>query len=144
MWSRAAATSLRTATGVLPRPFERQGESRGLGLVLDAIRRDRRHERRAIVEHPVARRPIAMHRPGQDIGQPVRAAGRCSIACRNYAQAATDAADRASIQHPVWPGSHCRAWRVVAPTRPCRYLEAIRSDQFAIDPDKVDEEANLG
>jgi hypothetical protein len=60
--------------------------------------------------------------------------------CRNHAEAAKDAADRASILAALERQLAKGDKALVGNTGYRRYLKTIRDDHFAIDPDKVEED----
>ncbi len=67
-------------------------------------------------------------------------AGRRYIVCRNHQEAAKDAADRASIVAALKRQLEKGDKALVGNIGYRRYLETVKDEHFAIDPDKVEED----
>ena len=99
--------------------------------------------RELVLDNPTPFVPLVMTKRGKEVeyeAKTVTVAGRRYIVCRNHAEAAKDAADRAlilaALERQLAKGDKA----LVGNTGYRRYLKTIRDDHFAIDPDRVEED----
>ena len=118
-------------------------EARKLLYILGVRERSDKLVRELVLGNPAPFVPLVMTKRGKEVeyeAKTVNIAGRRYIVCRNHAEAAKDAADRASIltalERQLVKGDKA----LVGNTGYRRYLKTIRDDHFAIDPDKVEED----
>jgi len=102
--------------------------------------------RELVLADPEPLAPLIVGKRGKEIDYEAKAvtlAGRRYIVCRNLQEAAKDAADRvaivAALERQLAKGDKA----LVGNTGYRRYLKTVGDDRFAIDPDKVAEEAKF-
>ena len=118
-------------------------EARRLLYILGARERSDKLVRELVLGDPAPFVPLVMTKRGKEIeyeAKTVSVAGRRYIVCRNHAEAAKDAADRASILAALERQLAKGDKALVGNTGYRRYLKTIRDDHFAIDPDRVEED----
>jgi hypothetical protein len=118
-------------------------EARRLLYILGVRERTDKLVRELVLDDPAPFVPLTMTKRGKETdyeAKTVKLASRRYIVCRNHAEAAKDATDRASIvaapERQLARGDKA----LVGNTGYRRYLKTIRDDHFAIDPDKVEED----
>jgi hypothetical protein len=116
-------------------------EARKLFYILGVRERSDALVRQLVLEDPAPFVPLVITRRREEVeyeAKAVEKAGRRYIVCRNHAEAAKDAADRAAIlaalKHQLAKGDKA----LVGNTGYRRYLKTPREDHFAIDPDRVE------
>src|SRR6516165_3911120 len=121
-------------------------EARRLLYILGVRERTDKLVRELVLDDPAPFVPLVMKKRGKEIDyepKTVMLGGRRYIVCRNHQEAAKDAADRASIiaalERQLAKGDKA----LVGNTGYRRYLKTVGEDRFAIDPDKVAEEAKF-
>jgi hypothetical protein len=118
-------------------------EARGLPYILSVRERSDKLLRELVLDNRMPTTPLVTTAGRDEVeyeAKTTRLAGRRYIVCRNHAQAATDAADRALILAALEQRLARCDNALVGHTGYRRYLKAVRSDQFTIDPDKVEED----
>ena len=118
-------------------------EARRLLYILGVRERSDKLVRELVLGDPAPFVPLVMTKRGKEIeyeAKTVSVAGRRYIVCRNHAEAAKDAADRASILAALERQLAKGDKALVGNTGYRRYLKTIRDDHFAIDPDRVEED----
>jgi transposase len=118
-------------------------EARQLLYILGVRERSDKLVRELVLDNPTPFVPLVMTKRGKEVeyeAKTVTVAGRRYIVCRNHAEAAKDAADRAlilaALERQLAKGDKA----LVGNTGYRRYLKTIRDDHFAIDPDRVEED----
>ena len=118
-------------------------EARQLLYILGVRERSDKLVRELVLDNPTPFVPMVMTKRGKEVeyeAKTVTVAGRRYIVCRNHAEAAKDAADRAlilaALERQLAKGDKA----LVGNTGYRRYLKTIRDDHFAIDPDRVEED----
>src|SRR5215468_5996330 len=118
-------------------------EVRQLLYILGVRERSDKLVRELVLDNPTPFVPMVMTKRGKEVeyeAKTVTVAGRRYIVCRNHAEAAKDAADRAlilaALERQLAKGDKA----LVGNTGYRRYLKTIRDDHFAIDPDRVEED----
>jgi transposase len=121
-------------------------EARQLLYILGVRERSDKLVRELVLDNPTPFVPLVMTKRGKEVeyeAKTVTVAGRRYIVCRNHAEAAKDAADRAlilaALERQLAKGDKA----LVGNTGYRRYLKTIRDDHFAIDPDRVEEDQKL-
>jgi hypothetical protein len=118
-------------------------EARGLPYILGVRERSDKLVRELVLDNRMPFTPLTTTAGPEEVeyeAKTTRLAGRRYIVCRDHAQAATDAADRALILAALEQRLAGCDNALVGHTGYRRYLKAVRSDQFTIDPDKVEED----
>src|SRR6516165_10620142 len=118
-------------------------EARKLLYILGVRERSDKLVRELVLGNPAPFVPVVVTKRGKEVeyeAKTVSIAGRRYIVCRNHAEAAKDAADRASIVTALERQLAKGDKALVGNTGYRRYLKTIRDDHFAIDPDKVEED----
>jgi hypothetical protein len=118
-------------------------EARRLLYILGVRERSDKLVRELVLGDPAPFVPLVMTKRSKEIeyeAKTVSVAGRRYIVCRNHAEAAKDAADRASILAALERQLAKGDKALVGNTGYRRYLKTIRDDHFAIDPDRVEED----
>jgi Transposase DDE domain len=118
-------------------------EGRQLLYILGVRERSEKLVRELVLGNPAPFVPLVMTKRGKEVeyeAKTVTVAGRRYIVCRNHAEAAKDAADRASILAALERQLAKGDKALVGNTGYRRYLKTVRDDHFAIDPDGVEED----
>jgi transposase len=118
-------------------------EARRLLYILGVRERTDKLVRELVLDDPAPFVPLTMTKRGKETdyeAKTVKLASRRYIVCRNHAEAAKDATDRASIVAALERQLARGDKALVGNTGYRRYLKTIRDDHFAIDPDKVEED----
>jgi len=121
-------------------------QARRLLYILGVRERSDKLVRELVLADPEPLAPLIVGKRGKEIDYEAKAvtlAGRRYIVCRNLQEAAKDAADRvaivAALERQLAKGDKA----LVGNTGYRRYLKTVGDDRFAIDPDKVAEEAKF-
>ena len=118
-------------------------EARRLLYILGVRERTDKLVRELVLDDPAPFVPLALNKRGKEVDYEAKAvmlAGRRYIVCRNHAEAAKDAADRASIVAALERQLAKGDKALVGNTGYRRYLKTISDDHFAIDSDKIEED----
>ena len=118
-------------------------EARRLLYILGVRERTDKLVRELVLDDPAPFVPLTMTKRGKETdyeAKTVKLASRRYIVCRNHAEAAKDATDRASIVAALERQLARGDKALVGNTGYRRYLKTIRDGHFAIDPDKVEED----
>jgi hypothetical protein len=121
-------------------------EARRLLYILGVRERSDRLVRELVLADPEPLAPLIIAKRGKEIGYEAKAvtlAGRRYIVCRNHQEAEKDAAGRAAIVTALERQLAKGDKALVGNTGYRRYLKTVGEDRFAIDPDKVAEEAKF-
>jgi transposase len=118
-------------------------EARRLLYILGVRERTDKLVRELVLDDPAPFVPLTLKKRGKQADYEVKAvmlAGRRYIVCRNHAEAAKDAADRASIVAALERQLEKGDKALVGNTGFRRYLKTTGEKHFAIDPDKIEED----
>ena len=121
-------------------------QARQLLYILGVRERSDKLVRELVLADPEPLAPLIIAKRGKEIDYEAKAvtlAGRRYIVCRNLQEAAKDAADRAAIVAALERQLAKGDKALVGNTGYRRYLKTVGGDRFAIDPDKVAEEAKF-
>src|SRR6516225_3870149 len=121
-------------------------QARRFLYILGVRERSDKLVRELVLADPAPLSPLIIAKRGKEIDYEAKAvtlAGRRYIVCRNLQEAAKDAADRAAIVAALERQLAKGDKALVGNTGYRRYLKTVGGDRFAIDPDKVAEEAKF-
>jgi transposase len=121
-------------------------EARRLLYILGVRERSDKLVRELVLDDPAPLAPLIIGKRGKEIDYEAKAvalAGRRYLVCRNRQEAEKDAADRAAILAALERQLAKGDKALVGNTGYRRYLKTISDEHFAIDLDKVAEEAKF-
>jgi hypothetical protein len=121
-------------------------EERGFSYILGARERSDKLVREVVLADTAPFVPLALSRRGNTVeygAKEVKLAGARYIVCRNHDQARRDAAERAAILEGLERQLKKGDKSLVSNAGYRRYLKTVTGQHFAIDPDKVAEDAKF-